>query len=102
LETGPTSFVIHLRGRADTIISGVKERDAAVRAGAVGATILTFKDGVLSVPTVYRDLSSKYPDLAEQIYRSFSLADGDALIVASAENRWRALEGTLAAARVLA
>ena len=102
LETGPTSFVVHLRGKASAITSGVEERDAAVRAGAVGATVLTFRDGVLSVPTVYRDVSSKHPDLAEQIYQSFSLADGDALIIASAENRWRALEGALAAARVLA
>jgi len=101
LETGPTSFIVHLRGRAEAIISGMNERDAAVRAGALGATVLTFKNGMLSVPTVYHNLSSKYPDLAKRIYESFSLADGDALIVASAENRWRALEGVLAAAKAL-
>jgi len=102
LETGPTSFIVHLRGRAEAIISGMNERDAAVRAGALGATVLTFKNGMLSVPTVYNNLTSKYPDLAKRIYGSFSLADGDALIVASAENRWRALEGVLAAATALA
>jgi len=102
LETGPTSFIVHLRGRAEAIISGMNERDAAVRAGALGATVLTFKNGMLSVPTVYHNLSSKYPDLAKRIYESFSLADGDALIVASAENQWRALEGVLAAAKALA
>ncbi len=102
LETGPASFVIHLRGKANAVTSGIRERDAAIRGGALGAVVLTFKNGVLSVPTVYPDLSSVYPELVEEICKSFSLADGDVLIIASAENKWRALEGGLAAARALA
>lgn len=102
LKAGLVSVGIHLKGKADAIQSGMEQRDATVRAGATGATILTYKDGVLSIPKVYRDISSEYPNLTDQIHRSFSLADGDILIITSAKDRWRALEGALAAAKILA
>jgi len=101
LEAGLVSVGIHLKGKADTIQSGMELRDVTVRAGATGATILTYKDGVLGIPKVYRDISSEYPNLTDQIHRSFSLADQDILIITSAKDRWRALEGALAAAKIL-
>ena len=102
LEAGLVSVGIHLKGKADAIQSGIEQRDATVRAGATGATILTYKDGVLGIPKVYRDISSEYPDLNDQIHRSFSLVDRDVLIITSAKDRWKALEGALAAAKILA
>jgi len=102
LKTGPTSVGIHLKGKADAIHSGIEQRDAAVRAGSTGATILMFKNGLLSIPKVYPNLSSEKPELTNQLYRAFNLTEGDALIIISAKNRWRAMEGALAATRILA
>jgi len=102
LKTGRFSVGVHLLGKANAIQSCMKQRDVAVRAGATGATILTLEEGLLSIPTVYRNFSSEYPNLADRIHRLFNLADGDVLIIASAEDRWRALEGALAAAEATA
>ena len=101
LEVGLVSVGIHLKGKTDTIKSGIEQRDATVRAGATGATILTYKDGVLGIPKVYPDISSKYPNLNDQIHRLFNLVNRDVLIITSATDRWRALEGALAAAKIL-
>ena len=98
LEMGAVSIGIHLKGKASAIRSGMKQRDAAVRGGASGATILTFKEGVLSIPTVYRNLSSEHLNLVTQIHRSFSLTEADVLIITSAQDLGKALEGALATA----
>jgi len=98
LKTGPVTVGIQIRGKADKIRFGIDERDAAVKAGAQGATVLTFKDGALRFPPILEDLSSKYPELAAKILETYGLIDGDIIIFVSAENRWRALEGALAAA----
>jgi len=63
---------------------------------------LTFKDGVLAIPTVFQNISSEYPNLPKQIHGLFSLTNGDILLVVSAKDQWRALEGALAAAKILA
>jgi predicted transcriptional regulator len=101
IEAGPFSVGVQLKGKAGAITSGMAQRDAAVRAGAIGATILTSDNGVLGIPTVYRDLSSQQPTLSTQILQSFSLTGGDVLIITSAPSRWRAFEGALAAAKTL-
>lgn len=98
LKTGPVSVGIQIRGKANKIRFGIEQRDAAVRAGAKGATVLTFKEGVLGLPPMFDDLSSKYPELAAKILETYNLINGDIIIFVSAENRWRALEGALAAA----
>jgi hypothetical protein len=98
LKTGPVSVGIQIRGKANKIRFGIEQRDATVRAGAKGATVLTFKEGVLGLPPMFDDLSSKYPDLAAKILETYNLINGDVIIFVSAGNRWRALEGALAAA----
>ena len=98
LKTGPATVGIQIRGKADKIRFGIKERDTAVKAGAIGATVLTFKEGALGFPPMLDDISSKYPELTEKILEAYSLVDGDVIIFVSAENKWRALGGALAAA----
>jgi len=98
LKTGPFTIGIQIRGKADKIRFGVEQRDIAVRAGAKGATVLTFKEEVLGLPPMWDDLSSRYPELAAKILEKYNLINGDIIIFVSAENRWRALEGALATA----
>jgi hypothetical protein len=74
---------------------------AAIRAGAIGATVITLQDGVLCIPTVYRDLASEHPDVAAQIRTSYPLADGDVLMLVSARDKWTAYASALAIAMTL-
>lgn len=101
LKAGPESLVVHVHGVADRIESAMETRDVAVRAGASGAIILTYKNRSLGIPAAYPDLSQDYPDLTKHILRSFGLSDNDVLIVGFSEDRWRALEGALLAAVTL-
>jgi hypothetical protein len=97
LKLGPACVAVHVRDRAAEFRDGIEQRDAAVRAGASGATVLLFRGNAFAIPSVYPNLSAKYPDLAKRILGSFKLSDGDALIVGFAGVASKALEGALAA-----
>lgn len=101
LMSGPKAVGIHIKGKSNSIQSGIEQRDAAIRTGANGATVITMNNGLLSVPQVYNNLASENKEIIDQIKKSFNLRDNDVLIVVSAENRWKALEGALAAAITL-
>ncbi len=92
------SYCIHVQGSANHIEIVVKHRDDAVRAGALGATIIVYKNGVLKVPKVYPNLSDEYPRIVKGLHREFNLLDNDVLVVGFAEDKWRALEGAIATA----
>jgi hypothetical protein len=94
LKIANAHMAIHVRGRKPKSI--LEGRDLAVRAGAKGAILLTFLNGVLSVPMVYPDLSREFPEVAKTLLNVFNLKNGDLVIVCGASDRWRALEGALA------
>ena len=96
------SFCVHVRDRAEMIRQVALYRDAAVRAGALGAIVLTYMDGILVVPGVYPDLSLEYPKLVDKILQSFNLLNNDVLIWGIAKDEWKALEGALAVATEIA
>jgi predicted transcriptional regulator len=98
LKTGLYSALVHLEGCADKAVAVVKHRDAAVRVGAEGATIVVFQNGILTVPNVYPDLCSEYPEIADMIIQSFHPSEGDVFIISFSDNKWKALEGALASA----
>jgi len=98
LETGPYTVVAHLPKKASLFDSVLRYRDEAIRAGALGTTIITYKEGVLSVPMVYSNLLEVFPSAAEKLLETFNLQDGDALLVVSGVDRWKAMEGALAVA----
>lgn len=96
LKTGPSSVIVHLPQKADLFDSVLRYRDEAIRAGAVGTTIITYKEEVLSVPRVYSNLSEKFPLTTQRLLNAFNLKNGDALLVVSGVDRWKAIEGALA------
>lgn len=92
------SFCVHVRDHAEMIRPVAQYRDAAVRAGALGAIILKYADGILAVPNVYSDFSLEYPKLTAEILQGFDFLNGDVLILGFAGDEWKALEGALAVA----
>ena len=98
LKIAEKNVAVQIKGGAKLVKSAMDQRDIAVRVGARGAILLNYLNGTLVIPNVYSNLATKYPRLAERIINSFKLSEGDAVIICGAENKWRALEGSLAIA----
>jgi len=97
VSIGPESAVVQLRNRR---ISGsiLTLRDMAVKVGARGAVILTYKNGELGDPLAYRKLSARHPEVTWILEKSLKLLEDDIVVVGFADTYPRALEGALAVA----
>jgi hypothetical protein len=101
LTVGPMTLGVHLRNRANRIESAMKLRDLAVRGGATGATILLFKEGELSIPSVHPDFLSKHPNLIKGLQETFTLEEDDVIALISAEDEWTGVESAITLADAL-
>jgi len=101
LKAGPVSVGLHLQNTADKIGLAIELRDIAVRGGATGATITFFKEGKLSVPSVYPDFLSENPSLLKKIQDFFNPEDNDVIAIVSAEDEWRGFEASITVAKAL-
>ncbi len=91
-------FAILVRQAAEKVKLGVEQRDEAIKAGARGALTLVVKGGKLRMPGVSEDVSADFPDLFEAVMRSLAPSEGDAVVVAYADDPLAAEYGALAAA----
>ena len=69
---------------------GLKFRDAAIIAGACGATTLIFSGGKLTFPHSKTVLT---PETANYLVTEFSPSEGDILIIATADTNQKAVRG---------
>jgi predicted transcriptional regulator len=95
------SFAILVSDRANMVKSGMEQRDAAVMAGAKGATTLKFRKGRLSFPLENRDVARDYPTAATQVVKCLSPKENDVIVIVSADDPKKAEYGALAAAWTL-
>lgn len=95
------NFAILMKNSGHKVKSGVEQRDAAVMAGARGATTMMFKEGRLIIPSVSSDVAEDFPRAANQIIRHLEPEENDVIIIGSADNLGKAEYGTLAAAWTL-
>lgn len=94
----PYNVAVLVRGRSTKITHGLEQRDAAVAAGARGATTLVFKGNKLGVPMVSEDLSKDFPLAFNQITGLMRLEENDVVVIGSADDLKKAEYGALAAA----
>jgi len=92
------NFAILIKNCGHKVKSGVEQRDAAVMAGAKGATTIMFKKGRLRIPSVSDDVAEDFPSAANQIIRLLKPEENDVIIIVSADSLGKAEYGTLAAA----
>ena len=90
------ALIVRRRGRS--VRSGIEQRDAAMLAGAKGATTLRYEKGEVTMPPDGRRVQEDYPELYRKIRDSLSLKEGDAIIIGSADAPELAEYGALAAA----
>jgi len=101
LRTEPASIGLHLQNRADKIDSAMKIRDIAVRGEATGATIILFKEGKLSIPSVPPDFLSENLSLVKKVHESFNLKENAVIVIVSADDKWRGFEASITIAKAL-
>jgi len=101
LSLGPKNAVAHIRGGARSVRSGIEQRDAAIRAGAAGAITVIYHDGKFLLPPDGFDISERNQIITERFRKDFDLLEGDALVIGSGVDKWKAVEGVLAAAETL-
>ncbi|HPT74909.1 MAG TPA: DUF2111 domain-containing protein [Methanomassiliicoccaceae archaeon] len=98
LTIGPKDCAVLIKGMADRIVTGYEQRDEAVRAGAMGATTLIFRDGKIMFPD-----DPNVPDQApfQPLKTIFTIEDNDAIIIGTAHNYDAAEKGAVTAALAL-
>jgi hypothetical protein len=101
LSLGPFNVAVLVKDRSAKVRNGLTQRDAAVKAGARGATIIVFKNGKLEIPGVSADLSEDFPEASGQLTKTMNPKDNDVIIIAGGKTLKEADEGVLAAALTL-
>jgi len=101
LTLADCNVAVHIRGGGDRVRTGIEQRDAAVIAGAKGATTLVLKGKKLIMPNISEDVNHDFPIAHRQITALLKLMENDAVVIGSAETWSRAEYGALAAAWTL-
>jgi len=101
LTFAPFCVATLVRNQAAKVNKGLEQRDAAVRAGASGATTLIFKDGKLVLPTVSEDVSKDYPKAFTQVLHLLKPAENDAVVISCGASLKTAEYGAFAASWTL-
>lgn len=101
LTIGAHNVGVLVRDAAHKVWHGIEQRDAAIKAGADGATMLLYKDKRLVMPTISEDVMKEYPNIAKQIMELFQPKENDVIILGGADTREGAEDGARAAAWTL-
>jgi len=92
--------VVILKRRSQNVKKGLEQRDAAIRAGAEAALVMTYLNNILHMPGV-SILSEERPAFASQIIEKVKPDQSDVIIIAGAKEDRKAKYGALAAAQTL-
>ncbi len=83
---GRSNVAILVRKASHLVRSGIEERDASIRAGALGAMTLVYSNNVLSVPGLSDDSEKDFPGITSQLLGHFQLGEGDVFLIVAADN----------------
>ncbi|MCP8304479.1 MAG: hypothetical protein H3Z50_03285 [archaeon] len=105
LELPPSSYsvsrfniAILVKGAAKVIGQGVEQRDAALKAGASGATTLVYTKGKLTMPGLKKSFSEHSPEIHDILMTKLRPDEGDSIVIGSANDKKIAEFGAKAAA----
>lgn len=86
LTVAPFNVAIRIKGVSDSIRYGLEQRDAALLAGARGATTLIFNKNILMIPGTKENVSKRDPRLLATLSK-LDLKEGDVVIIGSADEK---------------
>jgi hypothetical protein len=97
LTVGSFNVAVRVAGMKDFVTYGLEQRDAAMMAGAKGATTLVFTKKGLSLPGTGENVS-KIDSCLLVALSKLSLKEGDVIIIGSADEKIKAELGSKTAA----
>ena len=97
LTVAPFNVAVRVIGMKDFIRYGLEQRDAAIMAGAKGATTLIFAENKLTMPGMKEDVLESDPSILASLSK-LSLKEGDVIIIGSANEKINAELGARTAA----
>jgi hypothetical protein len=92
---GPINRAVMVRGGARRVERGIEQRDAAIIAGAQGATTLIYRGGHLMMPGMEEPLDLR---IERMVLKRMVPREGDAIIIGSSEDPFLAELGAKSAA----
>lgn len=87
LTVGPHNIAVLVKEAADCVKYGLEQRDAAIKAGALGATTLTFKNDRLTMPGVDGDVFRNIQAVHDVLVEVLRPEEDDVIIIGSANNK---------------
>ena len=91
------NIAVLIKGCGDKVKTGIEQRDAAILAGAKGATTLIFKNQMLIQPGISENVARDFPEIFNQITKQLELEENDVVVIGSADTWEKAEYGALAA-----
>jgi len=91
------NIAVLIKGCGDKVKTGIEQRDAAILAGANGATTLIFKNQMLIQPGISENVARDFPEIFNQITKQLELEENDVVVIGSADTWEKAEYGALAA-----
>ncbi len=98
LTLGRFNAALIVKGSGHRVRRGMEQRDAALMAGAEGATTLVFKDGRLAIPPGNQDIDERYPKIHDKLVDSLKPEENDVIVIGCADTLRMAEYGAWAAA----
>jgi predicted transcriptional regulator len=97
LTVGSFNVAVRVAGMKNSVKYGLEQRDAAIKAGAKGATTLIFTKKQLVMPGTEEDMSKSGSSIIAALSK-LSLKEGDVIIIGSADEKIKAELGAKTAA----
>lgn len=94
ITLGPMNVACHIKNTAHLVKDGLKQRDAAVMAGAKGATTLIVRAGKITFPKENVSIGKENEKILNNL---FKLDDGDVIVIGTGETFKEAENGAVAA-----
>jgi hypothetical protein len=83
ITIGKFNYVVLVKNMANAIKSGIEQRDIAIKAGAVGATTLIFKNDIFLIPETNFNALGEEPQLQKKLTESLHPENNDVIIIGS-------------------
>ena len=93
IALGRFNYVVLLRNYEFAIKSGIEQRDAAIKIGALGATTLIYKDNKITMPGAYNNnFLQEEPHVTSSLIDKLKPQENDVIIIGSDNESLRTAE----------
>ena len=87
IALGKYNHAVLVKGLESEIGSGLEQRDAAIKMGAIGATTLLFQEGKFFMPGKNQDSLRSDSDVRNKMLKTLHPEDSDVIIIVSADKK---------------